>query len=107
MPPFTKATVEMSPIDTAATAHVAGQLETLAVALSGRGFATTMVTGRQYLCINVVNRAETRLREDIYAAPGKDGSWWFWWSWADRITPITDIDAAAAKIAHVLAPDGR
>src|SRR5262249_60366439 len=35
--------------------------------------------------------------EDIYTADG-----WFWWSWAERITPVGEVPAAAAKVATVL-----
>jgi hypothetical protein len=38
-----------------------------------------------------------QLSETIYVL---DGS--FWWSWKERLTPITDVPAAAARVAAVL-----
>jgi len=48
-------------------------------------------------CLRVTSRAAARLAEDIYAGRG-----WYWWSWAERISPVTQPAAAAAKIAQVL-----
>jgi hypothetical protein len=53
--------------------------------------------------LRVVNPAAPALAEDVYAGCCEDGSWWFWWSWAERIAAATDLDQAAARIAHVLA----
>ncbi len=80
------------------------QLEALATDLGARGFATTLVTGGRHPRLTVVNRQAGQLTEDIYAAPGDDARCWFWWSWAERIASAGDVDAAAFKIAHVLAP---
>jgi hypothetical protein len=82
------------------------QVEALAAKLSRRGFATTVVSGGQYVGVTVLNRDAAHMADNIYAAPDRDGSWWFWWSWADRIEPIGEVDAAAAKIAYVLSPNG-
>ena len=92
--------------ETATAAQVAGQLEVLAADLSGRGFATSILTDHQYPCVKVVNESATQLFEHVYAAPAADGSWWFWWSWKDPITRITDIEVAALRIAYVLMRDG-
>jgi hypothetical protein len=78
------------------------KLEELADDLGGRGFATTLVTGVGHPSLTVVHRLATHLSESIYAAPAKDSSWWLWWSWAERIAPVSETSAAAAKIAHVL-----
>jgi hypothetical protein len=85
----------------------AAQVEALAGELSRRGFATS-VTGaalhHHHPCVRVTNTHVTRMSEDVYAAPGRDGQWAFWWSWADKIGPVDDIEAAAMAIAYVLSP---
>lgn len=80
------------------------QLDRLAAALAVHGMTTHLVTppGR-VPSLRVVNEAAPALAEDVYAGCGEDGSWWFWWSWAERIAAAADLDAAAARIAHVLA----
>jgi hypothetical protein len=55
--------------------------------------------------LHVVHPQASVLAEDIYAGRGEDGVWWFWWSWAERIGESDDLDAAAARIARVLAPN--
>jgi hypothetical protein len=72
-------------------------LERLAAELDPDAFATTLVAGDTqvpYLCVAT---RSPQLSETIYAQDG-----WFWWSWAERLTPITDVPTAAAKIATVL-----
>jgi hypothetical protein len=96
----------MNVTDTAAVTKAVGQLEALAYDLSARGLATTITTGRSHPCVRVVNESASQMCEDIYAAPARDGSWWFWWSWADRIAPLGDVGAAALKIAYVLMAHG-
>jgi hypothetical protein len=98
---------DMPDTRTGVTAEVTAQLEALAADLSKRGFTATIAMGGRYPRLMVVNKAASRLSEDIYAAPTSDDGWWFWWSWAERIAPIGDVDSAAFKIAHVLTPNGR
>jgi hypothetical protein len=89
----------------AANVDATAQVEALADELSRRGFGTAVSANRlHHPCVRVVNKDATRMWEDVYAAPGRDGQWSFWWSWGDRIGPIGDIDAAAAAIAYVLDP---
>src|SRR5579875_928966 len=57
-------------------------------------------------CLHVVNPATVALAEDIYTGRDGDGCWWYWWPWAEPIAPGTDPEAAAARIAHVLAVSG-
>ncbi|HEY5985741.1 MAG TPA: hypothetical protein VIV12_05055 [Streptosporangiaceae bacterium] len=72
-------------------------LERLAAELDPRAFATTLVAGEGKVpCLSVASR-NAGLAEDIYAQDG-----WFWWSWAERLTPVTEVSAAAAKVAAVL-----
>jgi hypothetical protein len=90
------------------TVDADAQVQALAAELSRRGFATS-VTGdglrHHHPCVRVTNTHVARMSEEVYAAPGRDGQWAFWWSWADRIGPITNIDAAAVAIAYVLSPN--
>ena len=53
--------------------------------------------------LRVLNPAAPALAEEVYAGSCEDGTWWFWWSWAERIATASDVDQAAALIAHVLA----
>lgn len=78
------------------------QLEALSAELAGRGFKTRVTADGHSL--NVANRVVPEVREVISVAPTDDGAWWFRWSWGDRIAPVTDIEAAAFKIAYVLNP---
>lgn len=54
----------------------------------------------------VVNPDAPALSEDVSAAP-QEGTWWYWWSWSEKIAPVDEVDAAAARICHVLTPLGR
>ncbi len=82
----------------------ADQLDQLGPALTGYGLTTSLVTpAGRVPSLRVVNPAAPALAEDVYAGCGEDGSWWFWWSWAERIAATSDLDQAAALIAHVLA----
>ena len=80
-------------------------LESLAEALAQRGLRTRLIAPQgRTPSLHVVNPSASVLAEDIYAGRGQDGTWWFWWSWAERIGRSADLDAAAARIARVLAP---
>jgi hypothetical protein len=80
-------------------------LESLAEALAQRGLRTRMMAPQGRIpSLHVVNPAASVLAEDIYAGRGQDGIWWFWWSWAERIGESADVEAAATRIARVLAP---
>jgi hypothetical protein len=80
------------------------RLDRLGPALAGYGMTASLVTLADRLpCLRVVNPAAPALAEDIHAGCGEDGRWWFWWSWAERIAAASDLDQAAARIAHVLA----
>ncbi|HEY5990027.1 MAG TPA: hypothetical protein VIV12_27125 [Streptosporangiaceae bacterium] len=79
--------------------HTAGAtaLERLAAELDPRMFATTLVAGEDTVpCLRVASRS-AQLAEDICARDG-----WFCWSWQERLTPLTEVSAAAAKVAAVL-----
>ena len=68
------------------------------------GMTTSLITpAGRVPSLRVVNPAAPALAEDVYAGCCEDGSWWFWWSWAERIAAASDLDQAAARIAHVLA----
>jgi hypothetical protein len=79
------------------------RLDTLSADLTGRGFLTVRLHDGGLYCLQVTNR-DSGTREKITIAADDDGAWWFWWSWGDRITRITDVEAAAFKIAYVLTP---
>jgi hypothetical protein len=80
-------------------------LESLAEALARRGLRTRLMMPQGRIpSLHVVNPAASVLAEDIYAGRGQDGTWWFWWSWAERIGESDDLEAAATRIARVLAP---
>ena len=80
------------------------RLEGLAEALADHGLRARLVAppGR-VPSLHVVNPQASALAEDVYAAPGQDGQWWFWWSWAERIASGEDLAGAAVRISHVLA----
>jgi hypothetical protein len=84
-------------------------LDKLAEELTHRGFeAWVMAPPGRVPSVYVVNPVARALEENVYAARGKDGLWWFWWSWAERISVADDLDAAATAITRVLAlPRGR
>ena len=79
-------------------------LEVLAAALTRRGLcARLQAPGGRVPSLHVVNPAASMLAENIFAACGRDGAWWFWWSWAERIAVAGDAEAAASRITQVLA----
>jgi hypothetical protein len=94
----------MTALGTAALQKAGERLGALAGGLSRHGFATHIVTTEKGPFLRVTNRTMTSLSEDVRAASAGDGSWWFWWSWAERISSTDEVDAAAVKIASVLAP---
>ena len=73
-------------------------LEALAAALDPGDFATSLTaTAGRPPRLNVTSR-HAAIGDDIYADHQA-----FWWSWAERIAAASDLDQAAARIAHVLA----
>ena len=90
------------------TQGCADRLDQLGPALAGRGMTASLVTpAGRVPSLRVVNPAAPALAEDVYAGCCEDGSWWFWWPWAERIAAASDLDQAAARIAHVLAAAGQ
>jgi hypothetical protein len=87
----------------ATTEDLAGQLNALAADLQGLGLRTRTLPGRFPPCLTVTNPQVVHLSETIYAANARDGAPSFWWSWGDPIDAITNTEAAATKIARVLA----
>lgn len=76
----------------------AAALEKLADELAARGFAAPALSGHgRPPSLTVASPAAAMLAETVMAEGG-----WFWWPWADRIAPVTDVAAAADRIAHVL-----
>jgi hypothetical protein len=81
-------------------------LESLGEKLRGRGFMIQIMEPRNSPpSLRVVNPGASALVETILAERATDG-WWYWWSWAERIAVVEDAEAAAARIAHVLASAG-
>jgi len=83
-------------------------LDQLAGELAVRGLTArlTAPAGR-VPSLHVVNPRNSRLAEDVYAAPARDGLWWFWWPWAERIAADDDLPSAAALIVKVLGTKDR
>jgi hypothetical protein len=95
---------EVSPPETGGAQACADRLDQLGPALTACGMTASLVTpAGRVPSLRVVNPAAPALAEDVYAGCCADGSWWFWWSWAERIAAASDLDQAAARIAHVLA----
>jgi hypothetical protein len=81
------------------------QLERLAPVLARHAMTSSlMVPPGRVPSLRVLNPAAPALAEDVYAGRCGDGGWWFWWPWAERISAAGDLEQAAARIAHVLAP---
>jgi hypothetical protein len=79
-------------------------LERLGEELASRGLRARLAAPPSRVpSLHVVNPSATALAEDVFAACGQDGIWWFWWSWAERISLVDDVDMAASRIARVLA----
>lgn len=72
-------------------------LERLAAQLDPGVLAAKVLNGNGWPSLKVTSRHASQLTEHIYA-----GSGWFWWSWAERLAPVGDLAAAAAKITRVL-----
>ncbi len=86
----------------------ADRLDQLGPSLAARGMTPSLVTpAGRVPSLRVLNPAAPALAGDVYAGCCEDGSWWFWWSWAERIAAASDLDQAAARIAHVLAASPR
>ena len=80
------------------------QLERLAPVLARHAMTSSlMVPPGRVPSLHVLNPAAPALAEDVYAGRCEDGGWWFWWPWAERISAASDLEQAAARIAHVLA----
>jgi hypothetical protein len=102
--PAPSASAAASPAAAGPTQACADRLDQLGPALAARGMAASLVpSAGRVPSLRVVNPAAPALAEDVYAGCCEDGSWWFWWPWAERIAAATDLDQAAARIAHVLA----
>jgi hypothetical protein len=81
-------------------------LESLTGELAHRRLSAEVMTPYGRIpSVHVVNPAATALAENVYAAEGADGIWWYWWSWAERIAVTDDVEGAADCIARVLAAD--
>jgi hypothetical protein len=89
---------------TDAEQRAVARLDALAADLAGRGFLTESVNEAGAVRLQVANQDAPGCCEDITVAADDNGSWWFLWSWGDRIALVTDIAAAAFKIAYVLTP---
>jgi hypothetical protein len=90
-----------------ATATAIALLQRLAWALGREGWYARLDTAsadrppRLY----VVNLQASRpLSEHVIAAPGADGTWLFWFERGDPITPVSDVEQAAAHIIGDLSP---
>jgi hypothetical protein len=83
-----------------------GYLEVLAAELTRRGLRAQLHApiGR-IPSLHVVSPAASVLADNVFAACGRDGAWWFWWSWAERIAVAEDVEGAATRIAQVLAAE--
>jgi hypothetical protein len=78
-------------------------LEALAERLTASGWRAALhAPPGQLPALEVANPEVPMLADHITARPGQDGQCWLWWSWAQRISPATDLDRAAAVVASVL-----
>ena len=79
---------------TAALAHLADEL-------GARGYEAALIAaeGRRP-SLAVRNPAAPMLAENVVADSDR-----YWWSWADKIAPLTDVAAAADRVARVLAAE--
>jgi hypothetical protein len=81
-----------------ATDQAVDYLESLAAELpAGEYQARLVVATDRRPRLHVRNRCAGVLAEDVVVEAG-----WFWYSFAERIAPVTDVPAAAGKIARVL-----
>jgi hypothetical protein len=85
-------------------------LQELAWALGRKGWYArldTAPTGRPPRLYVVNLQASRPLSEHVIAAPRADGTWLFWFERGDPITPVSDVEQAAAYIVSDLSvPDG-
>ena len=73
-------------------------LERLAARLpAGEYHARLVLADGRRPRLHVRNRSAGLLAEDVVVEAG-----WFWYSFAERIAPVSDVPAAAGKIARVL-----
>jgi hypothetical protein len=78
-------------------------LDKLAEELTNRGLeAWVMAPPGRIPSVYITNPRARALEENVYAARGKDGLFWYWWSWAERISLADDLDTAASAILRVL-----
>jgi hypothetical protein len=94
----------MAAIEADAAREAVTQLEALARDLEARGYAARLVKAGEFAHIRVQHRTVTQMSEIIRIAVASDGDWWFWWSWGELLARVSDVDAAAFKIAYVLTP---
>jgi len=94
----------MSPTDADTAREAVTQLKALARELAGCNFGTRISDDGGTPNLNVINLAIPSSRATIAVAAADDGVWWFCWPRGDRIARVTDIEAAAFKIAYVLTP---
>lgn len=81
--------------------------DVLAAALGDKGFPATVhkVSGHADGLRIEVDSGRWRLvdcGEQVYVAPDREGTWWFWWSTLDPIVPVSEVSAAADRIARVI-----
>jgi hypothetical protein len=82
----------------AISVETVGYLESLAAALPAEDYhAHLVVADGRRPSLHVRNRSAGVLAEDVLVEAG-----WFWYSFAERIAPVTDVSAAAGKIARLL-----
>lgn len=96
--------VAMAAVEADAAREAIAQLEALARDLEARGYAARLVTVGDFAHVRVQHRTVRQLSEIVRVAAASDGGWWFWWSWGEPIARVSDVDAAAFKIAYVLTP---
>jgi hypothetical protein len=91
----------MTDIDTSAQADAGEEvvhLERLAAELpTGEYHAQMGTTMGHRPSLHVSNRRVTVLAEDVIVDDG-----WYWYFCAERLTPVSEVPAAAGKIAQLL-----
>jgi len=79
-------------------------LERLAAELTKRDFIVRLLTHKGQSCLQVTNREQQALNEQVLCYPAEDASWCFWWPWQQPIGSVEELSTVVSKIMIVLRP---
>lgn len=78
----------------------------LQLELSAQGVKADLDTCTAWPRLRVYGEAEINPRlaefDNSVVAVSYDGEWWFSWPWAEKISPVTDVKAAAELIIRTV-----